>query len=180
MNAVLREARSRSDAAGTVARARELAQANEWKAVSELDGALEKIAWADSSKGEAIQLRAEWRSHVISPALRRQFGDECISIIDEATVSRPTLALYGLRARCGVIAARNDVVIESLWSLGNGAYRNALREPAERRERARQDLQTLIIALEKNVPVADAGNFDSARRDEAALKLRAHISRLQP
>jgi hypothetical protein len=180
MNAVLREARPSSDAPLAIERARELAQANEWKAVSELDGALAQIAWADSAKGEAIQLRAEWRSHVISPALRRQFGEECISIIDEATVSRPTLALYGLRARCGVIAARNDVVIESLWSLGNGTYHNALREPAERREIARKDLQTLIIALEKNVPVAGSGEFDGERRDEAALKLRAHVSRLQP
>jgi spermidine synthase len=180
MNAVLREGRPSTDATATIAHARELAQANEWKAVSELDGALAQIAWTDSAKGEAIQLRAEWRSHVISPASRRQFGDECISIIDEATVSRPTLALYGLRARCGVLAARNDVVIESLWSLGNGTYHNALHEPAERREIARKDLQTLVIALEKNVPVADAGDFDSTRRDEAALKLRAHISRLQP
>ncbi len=79
-----------------------------------------------------------------------------------------------------LIAARNDVVIESLWSLGNGTYHNALRQPAERREIARRDLQTIIIALEKNLPIAQSGTFDGERRDEVALKLRAHISRLQP
>jgi hypothetical protein len=72
------------------------------------------------------------------------------------------------------------VVIESLWSLGNSTYYNALRQPAERRERARRDLQTIVIALEKNLPIPQSGAFDSQRREEAALKLRAHISRLQP
>jgi phospho-N-acetylmuramoyl-pentapeptide-transferase len=71
------------------------------------------------------------------------------------------------------------VVIESLWSLGNGTYHNALRQPTERRETARRDLQTIIIALEKNLPIAQSDAFDSDRRDEVALKLRAHISRLQ-
>jgi hypothetical protein len=168
-----------SETTETVARARALARASQWKAVSELDADLARVAWRDSSKTEAIQLRAEWRSHVITPALRRPVGDECIAIIDEAVVSQPALALYGLRARCGLIAGRNDVVIESLWSLGNGTYHNALRLPAERRETARRDLQTIIIALEKNLPIAQSGAFDGERRDEVALKLRAHISRLQ-
>jgi hypothetical protein len=179
INAALRDTRP-GVSTDAVAHARELARANEWKALSELDADLAQVAWTDSAKGEAIQLRAEWRSHVISPTIRRRIGEECISIIDEATVSRPTLALYGLRARCGVIAVRNDVVIESLWNLGNATYYNALRQPAERRDIARRDLQTIIIALEKNLPIAQSGAFDGQRRDEAALKLRAHISRLQP
>ena len=35
------------------------------------------------------------------------------------------------------------------------------------------------ITLEKNLPVARSEGFDRARRDEVALKLRAHISRLE-
>ncbi|MEJ0040045.1 MAG: fused MFS/spermidine synthase [Gammaproteobacteria bacterium] len=181
MNAVLvgsspREATS--DAAERVAHASELARASEWQALSELDADLSRVAWTDPSKATATQLRAEWRSHIISPALREHAGDECVSIIDDAIVSQATLSLYGLRARCGLIAKRNDVVIESLWSLGNGIYRNALRKPPNERETARKDLRTIIIALEKNLPIAQSAAFDSARRDEAALKLRAHISRL--
>jgi hypothetical protein len=163
-----------------VAHANELARANDWKALSELDAALASIAWTDASKLQSVQLRAEWRSHVITPVLRQQLGDECVSILDEAIVAQPALSLYGLRARCGLVATRNDVVIESLWSLGNGTYYNALRQSPERREEAQRDLRTLIVALEKNLPVGQSSSFDSARRDEVALKLRAHIARLQP
>ena len=76
-----------------------------------------------------------------------------------------------------------DVVIESLWSLGNGVYGNARGKPADQRATARRDLQTLIVALEKNLPIAGSGAFDDPfnirRRDEVALKLRAHIARLR-
>jgi spermidine synthase len=178
MNAVLVDSSQKGSAADLVTRASDLARASEWKALSELDANLSEIAWTDPAKYQAIQLRAEWRSHVITPSLRRQLGDECVSILDEAIVAQPTLALYGLRARCGLVAARNDVVTESLWSLGNGTYHYALRLPPERREKARRDLRRIILALEKNLPIAPSGAFDSARRDEVALKLRAHISRL--
>ena len=168
-----------SDAASTIAHATELANTRDWKAVSELDTALAGIAWTDSAKARATQLRAEWRTHVISPAPRRQAGEECVSIVDDAIVVQPTLALYSQRARCGLIAGRNDVVIESLWNLGNSTYYNARGKPADQRETARRNLQTLIVALEKNLPVAQSTAFDGARRDEVALKLRAHIARLQ-
>lgn len=162
-----------------VARAAELARANDWKALSELDDNLASVAWTDTSKVQAIELRAEWRSHVITPALRHQLGDECVEILDEAIVSHPTLSQYGLRARCGLLSTRNEVVIESLWRLGNGTYHNALRQSPEKREEARQALRTIITALEKNLPIGQSSGFDGARRDEVALKLRAHISRLQ-
>ena len=167
----------------TLSRAIELERARDWRAVSELDAALAGIAWTESSKPNAIRLRAEWRSHLITPALRGKAGEECISILDEAIVVQPTLARYGLRAQCGLIAGRNDVVIESLWSLGNGVYGNARGKPADQRAVARRNLQTLIVALEKNLPLAQSdavdGAFDAERRDEVALKLRAHIARLQ-
>jgi spermidine synthase len=168
-----------SKTAQMVAHASELAQASEWKTLSELDADLANVPWTDSTKAQAIQLRAEWRSHVITPSLRQHLGEECVSILDEAIVAQPTLTLYGLRARCGLVARQNGVVIESLWSLGNGTYHNALRQSPERREEARRDLMTIIIALEKNLPIGQSSDFDGARRDEVALKLRAHINRLQ-
>ncbi len=169
-----------SDSASAVARATELAVARDWRAVSELDSALADIPWTDIAKPRAIQLRAEWRTHVISAAPRRQAAEECISILDDAILVQPTLAFYSQRARCGLIAARNDVVIEALWNLGNSTYYNARGKPADQRETAQRTLRTLIVALEKNLPIAQSDAFDSARRDEIALKLRAHIARLQP
>lgn len=166
--------------ADMVAQASGLARASDWKAVSQLDADLASVAWTDAAKFQAVQLRAEWRSHVITPALRRQVGDECLSILDEAIIAQPTLSLYGLRARCGLLAARNDVMVESLWSLGNGTYHHALRLPPDQREKARRDLRAIILTLENNVPVSQSGAFDSRRRDEVALELRAHISRLEP
>ena len=181
VNAVLRSAQREPEGEGAaiVGRGSQFANANEWKAVSELDPALAQIAWTDPWKLDAVQMRAEWRSRVTSPRLRRRAGEECIAIIDDAIVVQPSLALYGLRARCGRLAGRNDVLIESLWNLGNGTYNNARRLPAGQRQTARQTLQTLITALDKNLPPAAEGRFDAARRDEVAQKLRAHIARLE-
>jgi hypothetical protein len=120
---------------------------------------------------------------VSSPVLRRQRGDECISIIDEAVVVQPSLALYGLRARCGLSAARYDVLIESLWNLGNATWNNARRLPAEERLSAKRDLETVITALLKNIPGEDnravRSSFDIGRRDEVVQKLRDRITSLE-
>ncbi len=94
-------------------------------------------------------------------------------------VEQPSLALYGLRARCGLDAGRNDVLVESLWNLGNGTYNNARRLAAEPRQTARQNLETIITALEKNLPSLPEGKADADRRDEVEQKLRAHIARLE-
>jgi spermidine synthase len=181
MNAVLRARPpdAADDSAAIVAQARELARTSDWQGLSALDAALSRVAWTDDSKSEAIQLRAEWRSHISSPEGRRTAGEECISIIDEALMTLPSLRFYAMRGRCGLLAGRNDVVVESLWRLGNGTYLRAVGQPAIQREAARRDLQTLVIALEKNLPIAQSGAFDIARRDEVTGKLQAHISRLQ-
>jgi spermidine synthase len=164
----------------TLSRATELEQAHDWQALSQLDPALANIDWRSLSKPRAVLLRAEWRSHTTAPALRKKAGEECLAILDDTIVVQPTLALYSQRAQCGLRAGRNDVVIESLWTLGNGVYGSARGKPAEQRAAACRNLQTLIIALEKNLPIAQSSAFDDARRDEVVLKLRAHIARLQP
>jgi spermidine synthase len=163
----------------TLSRATELEQAHDWQALSQLDPALATIDWRSLSKPRAVLLRAEWRSHTTAPALRKKAGEECLAILDDAIVVQPTLALYSQRAQCGLRAGRNDVVIESLWTLGNGVYGSARGKPADQRAAACRNLQTLIVALEKNPPIAQSSAFDDARRDEVLLKLRAHIARLQ-
>jgi hypothetical protein len=168
-----------SESAATVARGRELQKSNEWKAMSELDAALARVAWTDPLKLDAVQMRADWRGRVTSPLLRSRAGNECISIIDEAIVVQPSLALYALRARCARSAGRNDVLIESLWNLGNGTYNNARRLPPGPRQLARQSLETILTALDKNLPAVAEDRFDVARRDEVVQKLRAHIARLE-
>jgi hypothetical protein len=177
INAGLRASTQDAGTAPLVEHADDLARASNWKALSELDAPLAQVSWTDDSKPEAVRLRAEWRSHASSLALRQKAGEECISIIDDALVTLPSLRLYALRARCGLLAARNDVVVESLWRLGDGTYLRALDEPGKQREAARDELQTLVMALEKDLPVSSA--FDRARRDEVEEKLRAHVGRLQ-
>jgi spermidine synthase len=181
VNAVLLNAQRQPDGDGAVVviRGGKLASANEWQALSELDPALARVAWTDPWKRDAVQMRGEWRSRITSPLLRRRAGAECIDIIDEAIVVQPSLALYELRARCGRAAGRNDVLIESLWSLGNGLYNNARHLPPEQRHAARQSLETIVTALQKNLPPPSQGQFDAVRRDEVAQKLRAHIARLE-
>jgi spermidine synthase len=172
VDAVLRNAprQPEGDGTATVTRANELATANDWKAVSELDTALAQVVWTDAAKLDAVRMRAEWRSRVTSRPFRHRAGSECIDIIDEAVLEQPSLALYGLRARCGLDAGRNDVLVESLWNLGNGTYNNARRLAAEPRQTARQNLETIITALDR---------ADGDRRDEVEQKLRAHIARLE-
>jgi len=181
VDAVLRsdQRESEGEGASVVAHGAQLVSANDWKALSELDSALEQIPWTDAWKLDAVQMRAEWRSRVTSPRLRRREGDGCIAIIDEAIVAQPSLALYGLRARCAVVAGRNDVLIESLWNLGNSTYNNARRLGAEQRHTARQNLDTIVTALHKNLPPGAQGGFDAARRDEVVRKLQAHIAGLE-
>jgi spermidine synthase len=164
------------DSAAALLTAGKLANDGNWKAVSELDAALAGVSWTEPWKLDAVQMRADWRSRVASGSRRRQAGDECISILDEAIVVQPSLALYGMRARCGLAAARFDVLIESIWSLGNGRYHNARRGTADERQTTKRDLQTLIVALEKNIPAG--AKFDRIRRDEVIEKLRENIDNL--
>ncbi|MEJ1960767.1 MAG: fused MFS/spermidine synthase [Gammaproteobacteria bacterium] len=181
VNAVLLHAQRQPEGEGAalVMRGNQLISANDWKAVSELDPLLAQVAWTDSWKLDAVQMRADWRGHVTSRSTRRDAANECIDLIDDAVVALPSLALYGLRARCGVAAARSDVLVESLWSLGNGTYNNARNLSAGKRLAARQNLEILITALQKNLPATPEGAFDAARRDEVVQKLRAHIARLE-
>jgi len=173
-----REALLRDEAAAVLS-ARRLADANDWNAVAQLDATLADVPWTAPWKVDAIQIRADWRSRAVPAELQRKLGDECLSIIDEAIVAHPTVALYGLRARCAQQAVRYDAVIESLWIYGNGLYSNARRHPPDRRLLVRRNLETLITALEKNLPASPAAAFDIQRRDEVVQKLRDRISRLE-
>jgi spermidine synthase len=196
INETLRAARGDPEAAGQLAReallreeaapvlqARALADANDWTALSQRDEQLAQVPWTAPWKIDAVLLRAHWRSRASAPDLQRQLGNECISIIDEAIAAHSAVALYGLRARCAQQAHRYDAVIESIWSYGNGLYSNALRQGPERRLLVQQNLQTLIVALEKNLPPDAEGaptpRFDRARRDEVIRKLRDRIGWLE-
>ncbi len=169
----------RESVAGVLVRARQLANAGDWKAVSEMDATLASVPWTEPWKIDAVQLRADWRSRVASRALRRPAAEECIAIIDEAIVAQPSRTLHGLRARCGLAAGRYDVAVESLWSLGNATYYNARRGTEEQRLAAKRNLETVIAALLKNISPEAGGGFDIVRRDEVVSKLREHVESLE-
>ena len=160
-------------------KARDLASANDWRAVSELDAGLARVPWTAVGKIEAIQLRADWRSRVISAPHRKRAGEDCLALIDEAIIVQPTRALHRLRAKCGVAAGRGDVVIESLWNLGNTTYLRSREADEPQRRAAQHDLELLITALTRNVPTTPGGTFDRIRRDEVVEKLRANLNKLQ-
>jgi hypothetical protein len=84
-----------------------------------------------------------------------------------------------LRARCAQRAERYDALVESLWTYGNGLYSNARRQSPERRLAVSRNLETLIVALEKNIPATAAATFDIRRRDEVVKKLRDRMRRLE-
>jgi hypothetical protein len=192
IDATLRAARGDPEAAEQLARdallreeaapvltARRLADAGDWGAVAQLDAQLAQVPWTAPWKVDAVQIRADWRGRAAPAGLQRQLGNECLSIIDEAIVTHPTVTLYGLRARCAQQAARYDALIESLWTYGSGLYSNARRQTPERRLAVRRNLETLLVALEKNVPPGDSPGFDIRRRDEVVQKLRDRINRLE-
>jgi hypothetical protein len=173
------EAKALSEAPAAVIRAMGLTAQQDLKGVAELDSLLARIPWTAAWKFDAVQARAAWRGRLVGGNLRKRAGDECISLIDEAIVVQPTLALYEDRARCALAAERTDVLVESLWYFGHGTYTNSLRLTPEVRARAKRDLEAVVRVLERTLkePTA-AERADPERMKEVIAKLQANIERL--
>ena len=166
--------------AAALIQARRFSTQQNWQGLADLDPILSHALWTDPWKFDAVQDRAEWRGRIASPEKRRQAGDECLSLIDEAIVVQPSLALYRLRARCASSAGRKDVFVESLWQLGQGTYNSGMRGPPEQRAGARRDIETIIRVLKANVPADERdGGAESARVAEVIERLNDNIQHLE-
>jgi spermidine synthase len=167
-----------TDAPAALLRAGRLLLQQDFRGLAEMDGLLARVPWTAPWKFDAVQVRADWRGRL--PAeLRKRGGDECIALIDEAIVAQPTLFLYENRARCALAAGRTDVLVESLWYLGQGTYANSLRLTPDDRVRAKRDLEALVRVLEKaRKDEAASGSGDVERVTEVIGKLNANVERL--
>jgi hypothetical protein len=151
----------------------------DWKSVAQLDPLLAQAKWTDPWKFDALQARADWRGRVVTAGARERVADECITLLDEAIVMQPTLAFYGLRARCARAAGRKDVLLESLWYLGRSTYKRSLNSNAPERAKARQEIESMMSALKASIPAADADSgVDPQRLQEVLDALGDNIRRL--
>ena len=127
-----------------------LAAHEKWDELMQLDTALAAIPWEKPWSVDALQVRLDWRTRVATPAARRAFADEALSLVDRALIVQPTSALFGLRARAAIAADRPEMIVESIASYAQAMYATATRLPAGApRNRARTTLQGLAQVLEE-------------------------------
>jgi hypothetical protein len=172
------EASRLPESAAAIIKAGHYAEQLDFQSLLQLDPVLAHIPWTAAWKLDSVQARADWRGRIGGDA-RRRAGEECITIIDNAIVVQPTLALYQDRARCALAAGRPDVLVESLWYFGQGTYANSLRLTPEGRARAKRDLETVVRVLNqvRKDPEYE-GHIDPLRSQEVVDKLQANIDRL--
>jgi spermidine synthase len=172
---IVAEAERLGPPASVLLQARRFAAQGQWAELSGLDRALSEVRWTDPWKYDAIHARVDWRSRVSTPGQRERLGDEGIALLEPALVVNPTLSLYGLRARCAIAANRPDVLVESLWTFGQGTFVTAMSGPKNERESVRKDLENVISLLDREGKKAGA---DTARFNEVRTHMVNAISRL--
>jgi predicted membrane-bound spermidine synthase len=172
---IVAEAERLGQSATLMLQARRLAATSQWAELSRLDRALAEVRWTDPWKYDSVHTRVDWRSRVSTPKERERLGEEGIAILEPTLVVNPTLALYGLRARCAIAAERPDILVEALWTFGQGTYVTAMNEPKERREAMRKDLENVVALLDREGRKAGA---DPARFNEVRAHMVNAISRL--
>lgn len=172
---VMAEAARLEGVPAVLLQATRLAAQGDWQAVARLDDELAAARWTDPWNFEALQLRAEWRARVANPELRRRAGEEALVLIDRALVVSPTLALFGLRARCAIAAERPDVLLESIWSFGHLTWLTTAGLESRQRAAARSNIEGLIRLLDGSDVTSRA---DPRRLKEVREALRSYLTRL--
>jgi hypothetical protein len=158
-----------------VVQATRLAVQEDWQAVARLDDQLAAAKWTDPCMLDALQLRADWRARVATPELRRRMGEECLTLVDRAVVVAPSLALFALRARCGITAERPDVLLESIWNFGQLTYMTTAGLEPRQRAAARSNIEGLIRLLDGPDVKTRA---DPRRLGEVRDALQSYLRRL--
>jgi predicted membrane-bound spermidine synthase len=156
-------------AARVLAIARHAAK-SEWPGVARADAELAGIPWTNVWYSEALELRVNWRIRVADARDRKRFGDEAISMIDRLAIMNPTLNLYGLRTRAGLVAERPEVVVESLSNYARLAM-NMVRAGVNTPESLRKDAAALRDVLDEvaKLPGTDAARIAEVRSEIASI-----------
>jgi spermidine synthase len=144
---------------------------NDWREVALADPLLAQVKWTDSWYPEAVELRANWRLRVNSPADKRRYADEALLLLDRLAIMSPTLSIYGLRTRAGLGAERPEVVLESLSNYARLAV-GLVRAGMNSRESLRAETTALLQLLDG---VAGNQAIDAGR----VAEVRAEIAQLQ-
>jgi len=139
----------------------------EWDRLAALDPQLAVIGWTQPWAVDALHVRVDWKTRVASPEVRRSYGDEALSLVDRALVVQPTNALYGLRTRAAISAARPDVLVESIASYARSLRATASQASAAQRTGARRTLEELAELLDETAEQspANAARAQAVRAD---------------
>jgi hypothetical protein len=97
--------------------------------------------------------------------VRRTYGEEALSLVDRALVVQPTSALYGLRVRAAISAARPEVLVESIAS-----YARSLSAAASQRTGTRRTLEQMAKLLDEAAQQSPE-NAPRARAVQAAVRV---------
>lgn len=124
---------------------------DEWKKLADMDSALAQIPWTSLLSNQAAQLRAEWRSRVSSPDLRRRFAAESLAIIDRMSMVNSNPELLLLRAWSTVDSDLPLQLLESIARYSQAVIQNWNIADASARINFRNDLAAL------NRPLAQLG-----------------------
>lgn len=130
---------------------RAVAQAahDEWPEIAAMDATLAEVRWTDPWAFEALQVRADWRTHVSTPQRRRALGDQALALLDRMIVVQPTSSMYALRARAALTAERPDVLVESIASYSQAIVSTGARLSPNEKANARQILGSMSRLLDQ-------------------------------
>ncbi|HNR22413.1 MAG TPA: fused MFS/spermidine synthase [Steroidobacteraceae bacterium] len=138
---------------------------NEWDTLAALDPQLAAVGWTQPWAVDALHVRVDWKTRVASPEVRRTYGEEALSLVDRALVVQPTSALYGLRVRAAISAARPEVLVESIAS-----YARSLSAAASQRTGTRRTLEQMAKLLDEAAQQSPE-NAPRARAVQAAVRV---------
>jgi spermidine synthase len=147
------------------------AMKGEWAEVRQLDRALAQIAWTDAWHEEATQLRANWRLSLNIPEQQKQLGDEALMLIDRVALLNRSVDVLGLRIRAGLVAARPEIVTESVAALAS-RLAGLLADGAPRSAEFTAEIDRLqqVLDIAARLPGADAARVAEVRGSVSRLK----------
>lgn len=121
-----------------------------WRSLAGLDKILSRSRPTDIWYGDAIQLRAEWRTKVSVAQSSTRFARDALSMLDRAILLRKDLDLYVLRAGAGILIEDPAVFVETSWHIRT--FIQALLDRAKRGEyKFSPELRKIMIGRLKGI-----------------------------
>jgi spermidine synthase len=145
-------------------------------ALPKLDPALATARWTDPWSLPALQVRADWRTRVATPTLRRTLGDEALGLLDRAIVQQGTAQLFALRVQAAVSLERPDMVVESSNGFALATLADASRMSDRDQARARATLDAMAKLVSDTAQKEPWITLRAQEVQEAIQKARSAIA----